>query len=778
MAEKIHGVISRITFHNETTGYTIATVELDYEDKSIAKHKAKLFSNKLTVVGLLDRKPFENEEYIFCGDFINDPNYGYQFKFQSFERKTVESIEGAISYLSSDFFPGIGKKTAKIIVEELGAGAVSVIASEKKRLYAIEELSLKQKDTVYSNVISNMVNQKTVLFLLKHGITIDMSLKIISILGANTIELIKENPYILMERIERIGFKKNDVIALNMGIDPNSPVRLVALLMYIIKEASFQLGYTYLGKDQLYSLACKEIDRDDYKFASVTYEEILKRLVLENKIVIDSHRRVFDSMLFYDEIDLAQRIRALIEDKNRFSDKYGKSNIDLAFSKILKKEDMEYSEKQIEAIKSALSDPITIITGGPGTGKTTIIHAIIKMYLELNKNNENLVEEIALVAPTGRAAKRLKEVSGLNATTIHKFLGFEGHGVFKHGKENPTTARLIIVDEASMMDISLASRLFVSMEKNARIVIVGDSDQLPSVGPGQVLLDLIDSKEIKVVRLDKIHRQAEGSTIIKLAHSINEGQLPENILEKQHDRNFINTDDDFILDMTIKAIRYAMEKGLDIVRDIQVLIPMYRGEVGINEFNRSIQEELNPHRIGEDEISHLGRKFRIDDKVLQLVNRSEKAVMNGDIGTIIGFLRKEGEPKGIKVLFDFGAVEYTLDELEDLNHAYAISVHKSQGSEFELVIMPISSKHFIMLKKKLIYTAVTRAKKSLLMIGNVQALNRGIRFVEEGRQTTLKEKIRNLFEPSTINNIDDDLSAFKTLGENDMEGISPHTFMD
>jgi exodeoxyribonuclease V alpha subunit len=778
MSERLYGSISRITFHNEVTGYTIANIELDYTDKTIAKHKSKLFSNKLTVVGILDRKPFENEEYIFQGDFVTDPNYGLQFKFHAFERKNVDTVEGVISYLSSDFFPGIGRKTAKIIVEHLGVQAIQIISTEKQKLYDINELSLRHKDTIYSNVISNIYTQKTIMFLLSHGVTMDMALKIISILGENTIEIIKENPYILMEKVERIGFKKNDTIALNMGISLNSPLRLKSLLLYIIKEASFNLGFTFLDKEQLYKLATKEINTSDFDLTMVLYEEILKRLVLENKIVIDQYQRIYDAMIYQDETSLAKRIVDLMSQKEVMNRMYTKQLIEKAFQKVSKKDSIDYSTKQVEAIKVALSDPITIVTGGPGTGKTTIIHAIIKMYLELNKNNENLTEEIALIAPTGRAAKRLKEASGIQAMTIHKFLGFEGHGVYKHSKEVPTSARLIIVDEASMMDISLASRLFVSMDPLARIVIVGDVDQLPSVGPGQVLLDLINSKEIKVIRLDKIHRQAEDSTIIKLAHSINEGMLPENILEKQQDRNFINTEDEFILEMVIKTIRYAVDKGMDITRDIQVLMPMYKGDIGINEFNRFIQDDVNPLQYGEEEIGHLGRKFRISDKVLQLVNRSDKGVMNGDIGIIHQFIRKESEIKGLVVVFDFGPVEYSLDELEDLNHAYAISVHKAQGSEFDLVIMPITFKHFVMLKKKLIYTAITRAKKSLLLIGNIQALNRGIKYIEDQRQTSLCEKIKSLLEPDQANKIHDALSAFDTLGEIDMENISPYYFLE
>ena len=335
-----------------------------------------------------------------------------------------------------------------------------------------------------------------------------------------------------------------------------------------------------------------------------------------------------------------------------------------------------------------------------------------------------------------------------------------------------------------MMDLSLAHRLFTSMHPDARVIIVGDVDQLPSVGPGQILKDLINSKEIKTIRLTKIHRQAEDSSIVKLAHSINEGIVPENIFEKRSDRNFIQTDNEHIMPLLVDLVKRAIEKGKDIQKDIQILVPMYRGVAGINEINNQIQELVNPSKGELEEIKHLGRTFRPNDKVIQLVNRADKNIMNGDIGEVLTIKYKNSKPSGLSVMFDIGIIEYELEELEDIALAYAVSVHKAQGSEFDIVIMPVSTMHFVMLKRKLIYTAVTRAKKSLILIGDVKALQMGATRIEANRNTILKDKIIEYLHDNSIldkdkeNNIDiiDSESAFDTIGEKDFGKLSISDF--
>ena len=448
-----------------------------------------------------------------------------------------------------------------------------------------------------------------------------------------------------------------------------------------------------------------------------------------------------------------------------------------AFNKVKKNTTIEFNTEQLIAIKSAFNEPLTIITGGPGTGKTTIVKAIINMYIELHNNQNAIIDEIALLAPTGRAAKRLKETTTLPSMTIHRFLGYQGGNIYTFNRNNPTSSKLVIIDEASMMDTVLAYRLFIALHPDARVIIVGDIDQLPSVGPGQVLKDLIDTKEIKTIRLKKIHRQAENSSIIKLAHSINEGYIPENILDKFNDRIFIQTNNELLPSMLKDLIAKTIEKGKSIEKEVQILIPMYKGDCGITSINTIVQELVNPFTDELSEVKHFGRILRVKDKVIQLVNRADKNVMNGDIGFIERITYKDNKFYKLTVAYDNLKVDYEFEELEDISLAYAISIHKSQGSEFDIVIMPITSKHFIMLKRKLIYTAITRAKKTLMLIGDVSMLRKGIYQFESARKTILKDKIIELLKNTSNTDIetkeislqiDDSESAFDTIGEKEL----------
>ena len=406
---------------------------------------------------------------------------------------------------------------------------------------------------------------------------------------------------------------------------------------------------------------------------------------------------------------------------------------------------------QKEAIKRALLENIMIITGGPGTGKSTVIKGIVDGYIKL-RGDDFAMEEIVLLAPTGRASKRLAEVTKKDAKTIHRYLGYVGGGKFQHGPDNLVNGKLIIIDEMSMVDIILAARLFSALRSDVKVILVGDSDQLPSVAPGEVLCDLIETKEITTVKLDKIHRQAESSTIVSLAHNINSGIIPENLLERQKDRNFIKLEDNILLDNIIEVVRQAMNKNMSLLKDIQVLVPMYKGALGIEMINNKMQEEFNP--LSDYQIVFGNKKFRVNDKVIQLVNRTEKGVMNGDIGYVISLDIEKEEVNGLTVLYDFGPVDYEKEELEELALAYAISIHKSQGSEFKTVIIPFTTKYYIMLKRKLVYTAVTRAKEFLIMLGSVEALSMCVNRLELKRKTKLVQKIKNQFDPKVVSPYD------------------------
>ena len=551
----------------------------------------------------------------------------------------------------------------------------------------------------------------------------------------------------------------------------------------MLTELIYKTGNSYVDRVSLYErmreYINEEIDKD-------SFDNVLKELEVDKKIYVQDDEHIFDYNLRKQELMLASEIVSLLKgtrnsDKNieTFDDKL----IDKFYKQIEKESSFSFNEEQKLAIKSAFKEPIVIVTGGPGTGKTTIVNAIVKLYLKLHNDSSAMIDQIAVIAPTGRAAKRLKETTGMETSTIHKFLGYLGGDNYEHNRYNRTTARLIIVDESSMMDLPLAYRLITSMHEDARLIVVGDVNQLPAVGPGQILKDLIDTKEIKTIILNKIHRQAENSSIIKLAHSVNEGYLPENFALKFSDRAFIPTDNEHLANMVVDLVDKAVKRGKNIHKDIQVLIPMYKGEVGINEINSKVQELINP--LGEDseELKFMSVSYRVNDKVIQLVNRSEKGIMNGDIGIITNFKYKDFKINGLTVLFDNIYVDYTLEEVEDLSLAYAISIHKAQGSEFDLVIMPVSTKYYIMLKRKLIYTAITRAKNSLVIIGEAKALSMGVSRLEPNRKTILKDEIINLLHKNnTVNivdfNIDDEESAFDTLGERELGKLKLSDFED
>lgn len=728
--ESIKGIINKVNYYNSDNGYTIAILELE-------NHKKQSFK-KISVIGYLDRKPNEEEKYTFEGKYETDKKYGLQFKFQSFNREQVNDAQGVISYLTSDMFPGIGEKIAKMIVKELGVNCLEKI---KENHFILDNLKItsKQKSVIVSGILSDQINQENVLFFLNNGITLDITHKIIAQFKDMAKEIVLENPYILMEKIERFGFKKNDAFALKIGIKPNSIIRLKALVVYLLNEILYSLGNSYVPKNDFYEYLTHYLQEPIDHF---NFDKVINILLTEKKIYLDQNKNIYDYKLFIQELELANELAKKIKKMNHPNPvDYDQQSINKYFAQIKKHSNIEFSKEQEIAILSAFTDPIVIITGGPGTGKTTIVKAIIELYSKLNKDNTILLDYVALLAPTGKAAKRLKEACNFQAMTIHKFLGYMGGNLFTHSKFNKTDAKLIIVDESSMMDLPLASRLVTSMQEDARLIIVGDVDQLPSVGPGQVLKDLIDSKEIKTIRLNKIHRQADDSSIIKLAHNINEGILPETIVEKLNDRVFISTDNDHLSKIIIDVTSRYISRGFDIKKDIQILIPMYKGVCGINDINQQIQNLVNPLNEDDLHIKHNGNDFRINDKVIQLVNRAEKGIMNGDVGYIESFLIDDLKIKGLRVVFDNNIVSYSLEELEDLSLAYAISVHKAQGGEFNIVIMPITSRHFIMLKRKLIYTAVTRAKKILILIGDLKILQNGIKKIENGRQTILKDKL-------------------------------------
>lgn len=728
--EKLEGTVEKILFKNEENGYAVLRIKLDFSKKAMAKYRDILYTNLLTITSFFDRFPVIGEQLEFQGDF-EESKYGIQFKAQSYSRINEDTLETVIAYLSSDYFPGIGKKIATKIFEIIGKNCLEKIRKDKNELDKIEGLTLIQKDTIYKGLIDNKKKEKDTLDYINMGFTIQMAQRILAELTKEEIELAKDNPYLLIDKVDGIGFLKADKIALAIGIKENDPIRIKACIKYIIDKMTFETGNCYLEKDMLLSTINKYIF-----LAKEDYEEYLKILQSEGKLFIDE-TNVYEFSLYEAEGKLAAIIASLIIHNQREI----KTKAIIKKLETVKKElNIEYSSKQEEAIINAFIEKIMVITGGPGTGKTTIIEGIIELYKKLYPS-PNMTEEVYLLAPTGRAAKRLAEVTKMPAQTIHKFLAYDGK-IFHNNENNPINAKLIIIDEMSMVDVILAYRLFSSLTSDARIIIVGDVDQIPSVSPGNVLEDIIKTEKIKTIKLDKIHRQAQGSSIIRLAHEVNHGIIPLDLFEKQSDRNFINLEDEsLIINSLKKIIHKAIDQNMSIFRDIQVLIPMYKRSLGIDNINSILQEEFNPLKRTEEEIIFGKQKFRINDKVIQLINRNDENIMNGDIGIIQSFIYDDNRIIGMHVKFDNGLVEYTKDNYEEIKLAYAISIHKSQGSEFNTTIIPFSKSYSIMLKRRLYYTAITRAKKFLIMLGSYDAFKMAVNNTEYYRNTKLKQKI-------------------------------------
>ena len=767
--DKIIGVVSKVVFYNEANGYGIIKLKIDYKNPELAKYRTTLFSNVLSILCTFDRKPYEDEEYEFEGE-LETSSYGYQLKANKFRRINENSKEGIVTYLSSELFPGIGKKAAEKVFEALGDEALKLIVNDRNVLDDVD-ITLKQKDSLYENLVIHYTKEKELVELLNMGIGMGMSVRIINVLKDNASKLVKENPYNLIDLVEGIAFLRADEIAKKLGFKDNDPKRLVALIHYVIKNLIYSTGESYTTKDDLFEKVSTIANSYEEILSREEFEKYLSLLVSNKKIIVEEDISVFDYTVYHDEINVAKTISEILVNSNN---DYDYNDIDKAINEVMKKNNIQYSDRQIEAIDKALKEPISIITGGPGTGKSTVIKGIVDTYSSLFKKDDLIRDQIYLLAPTGRASKRLKEVTNHNnSQTIHKFLGYQGHGYFSALVDNNIKAKLIIIDEFSMVDINLASVFFKCISPTTKIVIVGDVDQLPAVGCGDVLRDLIECKEITTTRLNKIHRQASDSTIISLAHEINQGNLPYTVVEKQHDRNFIPCEDDKIVDFISTVVKQGLDKGMDIVKDIQVLVPMYKGVVGIDSINYRLQDEFNKD---SKEIKFNGRRFRENDKVIQLINRQEKQVMNGDIGYIRKITIENENLKSLEVQFDHGSVLYEKEDLDDLNLAYAISIHKSQGSEFKLVIVPFSFKYWIMLKRKLIYTAITRAKSYLIMLGNVEALRKGIIQIEEKRKTKLQERIHEMLTNPKM--IIDPESAFKEIIEDSENEVSIEDFMN
>ncbi|MFP3916994.1 ATP-dependent RecD-like DNA helicase [Lysinibacillus telephonicus] len=730
-------------FHNDSNMYSIVRVKiqetnLQYNEKEII------------VVGYFP-KLNDDELYRFTGTMKSHPKYGLQFQVETFVKEVPATEQGIIHYLSSDLFPGIGRKTAEIIVEKLGVDAIKKIMEDPEALDAVPRLNEEKKMTIKQTLEQNLGLEKIMIQLNDWGFGPQLAMKIYQTYREETIHLLTENPYRLIEDVEGVGFGRADELGARLGIVGAHPDRIKAAVLHVLTDAALSEGHVFLDAEHVLPHVKTMLEQSQRE--EIQYEAISKAIIemREESKICGEETRLYLPSLYYSEIGIASKILDLLNHNDK-QERFTKDEIRKAIGEVEERLEVSYAETQVKAIECALNSSVMILTGGPGTGKTTVIRGLVEVYAELHGLSLNPKEyaqkeepfPIVLAAPTGRAAKRLAESTELPAMTIHRLLGFNGQEK-EEETEREVEGRLIIIDEMSMVDTWLAHQLLKSLGEDAQVVFVGDQDQLPPVGPGQVLKDLLASKQIPTVELIDVYRQAEGSTIIELAHQIKKGNIPNTIAEKTTDRSFIKASAPQVASVVTQVVKSAIAKGQSI-RDIQVLAPMYKGPAGIDMLNKQIQELVNPNADGSRKELFFGDVvYRIGDKVLQLVNQPESNIFNGDMGEVVAIIRaKETVEKQdlLVVSYDGNEVTYQRGDLNQITLAYCCSIHKSQGSEFQTVIMPIVRSYSKMLRRNLLYTGITRAKNFLILCGEPDVFAGGLAKTDDlQRLTSLKARL-------------------------------------
>ncbi|MCQ9277971.1 SF1B family DNA helicase RecD2 [Staphylococcus borealis] len=740
----IKGTVDAILFQNNDNFYTVIKVDTIETNES--------FGNLPTVVGFFPNI-VEGDVYTFKGQVVEHPRYGKQLKADTFEKEVPQTKDAIITYLSSDLFKGIGKKTAQNIVNTLGENAINDIMSDASVLEKVSNLSKKKQKQIADQINANQESEKIMIRLHDLGFGPKLSMAIYQFYQSDTLQVLENNPYQLVYDVKGIGFQKADILARNNGIAFNDQERLKAGLLYTLEEECIKQGHTYLSNDYIIDVTQQILSNKQQGEAieQQQLEDVLQILSEESKLILDNHRVAIPS-LYYSELKSVQNLYRIQTYKNKLKE-IEQSDLQLHIGEIEDSNNVNYAPSQKEALQTAINSKIMLLTGGPGTGKTTVIKGIVELYAEihgLSLNYSDYQEDdypVVLAAPTGRASKRLQESTGLEAMTIHRLIGWNQDTQPEDILDNEIKAKLIIIDEMSMVDTWLFHQFLSAVPLDAQVVFVGDEDQLPSVGPGQVFKDLIDSKAIPRVNLTEVYRQQDGSSIIDLAHRMKHGE-PIDISQRYHDRSFINCGVEQIPSVVEKVVSSAVNKGYD-MSDIQVLAPMYKGSAGIKRLNQVLQDILNPKEDDTREIEFGDIKFRKGDKVLQLVNRPNDNIFNGDIGVIVGiFWAKENALNKDVLVVDFegNEITFTRQDLLELTHAYCTSIHKSQGSEFPIVIMPIVKQYFRMLQRPILYTGLTRAKQSLVLLGDPKAFDIGLNTQGQIRQTQLCQLILSYFE--------------------------------
>ena len=746
----IKGTVETILFQNSDNFYTVLKVDTIETNES--------FDTMPTVVGFLPNV-VEGDVYTFKGQTVEHPRYGKQLKAETFEKELPQTKDAIISYLSSDLFKGIGKKTAQNIVNTLGENAINDILNDASVLEKVPSLPKKKQKQIAEQIASNQESEKVMIRLHDLGFGPKLASSIYQYYGAETLNVLDKNPYQLVYDIKGIGFSKADQLAQKIGIQFDAPERIKAGLLFTLEEECIKQGHTYMPHDQIieatYNVLTQNSNHDDNQIKQEHIHRMLLELNEEKRIIVDNEKVSIPS-LYYSELKSVQNLYRIKTHTSKLKE-IEQSDLQIHIGEIETSNEVSYAESQKEALQTAINSKVMLLTGGPGTGKTTVIKGIVELYAEvhgISLDYDDYQEDdypVVLAAPTGRASKRLQESTGLEAMTIHRLIGWNQDTQPEDILDNEINARLIIIDEMSMVDTWLFHQFLSAVPLDAQIILVGDEDQLPSVGPGQVFKDLIDSKTIPRVNLTEVYRQQDGSSIIELAHRMKLGQ-PIDITQRFHDRSFINCGTDQIPTVVEKVVNSAVNKGYD-MSDIQVLAPMYKGNAGIKRLNQILQTILNPKEKDTREIEFGDVVFRKGDKVLQLVNRPNDNIFNGDIGVIVGiFWAKENALNKDVLVVDFegNEITFTRQDLLELTHAYCTSIHKSQGSEFPIVIMPIVKQYFRMLQRPILYTGLTRAKQSLVLLGDPQAFDIGLNTNGQKRLTQLYDLLSQYFKESKI----------------------------
>ncbi|MCD8802023.1 ATP-dependent RecD-like DNA helicase [Mammaliicoccus sciuri] len=771
----VKGEVIRILFQNSDNYYTVIKVDVMDSNED--------FDQEVTIVGYLPQI-VEGETYLFKGKVTNHPKYGKQLQAETFEKELPQTKQGVIHYLSSDLFKGIGKKTAETIVDKLGEDALQKIIDDPDVLKEIPKLNKQKRDTIAESIRENQAIERIMIKLNELGFGPKLAMAIYQFYKEETLNIIKQSPYRLVMDINGIGFQRADQIAEQVGISKDHHDRLVAGVSYFLDQQSLQNGHTFLPVDILVNGAYELLNHNQPEVVNKDQiNAVIIEMSEENKLIIENDNCFLPS-LYYSEAKSVQIIHRLYQHQDELKE-IEKSDLQLHIGQIEDMNDVSYADGQKLALETAINHKMMLLTGGPGTGKTTVIRGICELYSEIHGVSLNYDDyqegtdfPIVLAAPTGRAAKRLSESTGLEAMTIHRLIGWSKDTQPDDMLDNDIHAHLIILDEMSMVDTWLMYQFLRAVPDYAQTIFVGDEDQLPSVGPGQIFKDLIDSKVIPRVNLTEVYRQQEGSSIIDLAHKIKNG-LPVSINEKHHDRSFIPCSSNQIATVVEKVVQGAVNKGYN-MQDIQVLAPIYRGPAGINKLNELLQDILNPKDKDTRFLQYGDVEYRENDKVLQLINRPDDNVFNGDIGVVTGVYKAEENALGKDVVivdYEGNDITYTKQDLSEITHAYCCSIHKSQGSEFPIVIMPIVRQYFRMLQKNILYTGLTRAKQSLVVCGEEQAFNQGIQTLGHERMTSFDTKLKMYFDTDVETDTESETETIQTkhiiLTEDNMFEIDP-----